>query len=59
MFTVEAVLPFITRWGSTPMDEATHFGHHDVVALLQQCQDKFCRLDAENEGSRTDLDSPP
>uniref|UniRef100_A0A665W5R5 glutaminase n=1 Tax=Echeneis naucrates TaxID=173247 RepID=A0A665W5R5_ECHNA len=23
------------RWGNTPLDEAMHFGHHDVVTLLQ------------------------
>uniref|UniRef100_A0A8C5AA71 glutaminase n=1 Tax=Gadus morhua TaxID=8049 RepID=A0A8C5AA71_GADMO len=23
------------RWGNTPMDEAVHFGHHDVVTILQ------------------------
>ncbi|KAG7270795.1 hypothetical protein CRUP_007311 [Coryphaenoides rupestris] len=22
-------------WGNTPMDEAVHFGHHDVVTILQ------------------------
>ncbi|XP_041937176.1 glutaminase a isoform X1 [Alosa sapidissima] len=24
------------RWGNTPMDEAVHFGHHDVVTILQE-----------------------
>ncbi|KAG7270794.1 hypothetical protein CRUP_007310 [Coryphaenoides rupestris] len=25
----------LRRWGNTPMDEAVHFGHHDVVTILQ------------------------
>uniref|UniRef100_A0A3P8WEU7 glutaminase n=1 Tax=Cynoglossus semilaevis TaxID=244447 RepID=A0A3P8WEU7_CYNSE len=29
------------RWGNTPMDEAMHFGHHDVVVLLQENSDRY------------------
>ncbi|XP_031439401.1 glutaminase kidney isoform, mitochondrial isoform X4 [Clupea harengus] len=29
------------RWGKTPMDEAVHFGHHDVVTLLQEYHTKY------------------
>uniref|UniRef100_A0AAX7V627 glutaminase n=1 Tax=Astatotilapia calliptera TaxID=8154 RepID=A0AAX7V627_ASTCA len=29
------------RWGNTPMDEAVHFGHHDVVTMLQQYHEKY------------------
>uniref|UniRef100_A0A673ASL1 glutaminase n=1 Tax=Sphaeramia orbicularis TaxID=375764 RepID=A0A673ASL1_9TELE len=29
------------RWGNTPMDEAVHFGHHDVVTILQQYQNNY------------------
>lgn len=27
------------RWGNTPLDEAMHFCHHDVVDILRQRQD--------------------
>ncbi|XP_066497467.1 glutaminase kidney isoform, mitochondrial isoform X2 [Hoplias malabaricus] len=29
------------RWGNTPLDEATHFGHHEVVTLLQEHNKKY------------------
>uniref|UniRef100_A0A7N6AKU9 glutaminase n=1 Tax=Anabas testudineus TaxID=64144 RepID=A0A7N6AKU9_ANATE len=29
------------RWGNTPMDEAVHFGHHEVATILQQYQEKY------------------
>ncbi|KAJ8349676.1 hypothetical protein SKAU_G00248060 [Synaphobranchus kaupii] len=29
------------RWGNTPMDEAVHFGHHDVVLILKDYHDKY------------------
>ncbi|XP_048095082.1 glutaminase kidney isoform, mitochondrial isoform X1 [Alosa alosa] len=29
------------RWGNTPMDEAVHFGHHDVVTILQEHHNKY------------------
>lgn len=28
-------LDLVCRWGNTPMDEAVHFGHHDVVTILR------------------------
>uniref|UniRef100_A0A8C7GIM9 glutaminase n=1 Tax=Oncorhynchus kisutch TaxID=8019 RepID=A0A8C7GIM9_ONCKI len=29
------------RWDNTPMEEALHFGHHDVVTILQDYQNKY------------------
>uniref|UniRef100_A0A8C8F2A2 glutaminase n=1 Tax=Oncorhynchus tshawytscha TaxID=74940 RepID=A0A8C8F2A2_ONCTS len=29
------------RWGNTPMEEAVHFGHHDVVTMLQDYNNKY------------------
>uniref|UniRef100_A0A8C2L5I5 glutaminase n=1 Tax=Cyprinus carpio TaxID=7962 RepID=A0A8C2L5I5_CYPCA len=29
------------RWGNTPMDEAIHFGHHDVVTILQDYHNTY------------------
>ncbi|KAI1899445.1 hypothetical protein AGOR_G00061870 [Albula goreensis] len=29
------------RWGNTPMDEAVHFGHHDVVLILKDYHNKY------------------
>ncbi|XP_008302645.1 glutaminase kidney isoform, mitochondrial-like isoform X1 [Stegastes partitus] len=29
------------RWGNTPMDEAVHFGHHDVVTILRDYHNKY------------------
>ncbi|XP_038160003.1 glutaminase kidney isoform, mitochondrial isoform X1 [Cyprinodon tularosa] len=29
------------RWGNTPLEEAVQFGHHDVVTVLQQYQEKY------------------
>ncbi|XP_012503375.1 PREDICTED: glutaminase kidney isoform, mitochondrial [Propithecus coquereli] len=29
------------RWNNTPMDEALHFGHHDVVKILQEYQVQY------------------
>lgn len=29
------------RWGNTPIDEAKHFGHHDVLTLLQEYNEKY------------------
>lgn len=39
----EAVLQccVCSRWGNTPMDEAVHFGHHDVVTILQDYHKKY------------------
>uniref|UniRef100_A0A673ASM6 glutaminase n=1 Tax=Sphaeramia orbicularis TaxID=375764 RepID=A0A673ASM6_9TELE len=35
------VMFILYRWGNTPMDEAVHFGHHDVVTILQQYQNNY------------------
>ncbi|XP_068602216.1 glutaminase kidney isoform, mitochondrial isoform X1 [Brachionichthys hirsutus] len=47
------------RWGKTPMDEAVHFGHHDVVAVLQQYHDKYVPPPAavDQESAEKSLDS--
>ncbi|XP_068165368.1 glutaminase kidney isoform, mitochondrial-like isoform X2 [Antennarius striatus] len=29
------------RWGNTPMDEAVHFGHHDVVTILRDYHTQY------------------
>ncbi|XP_023615434.1 glutaminase kidney isoform, mitochondrial isoform X2 [Myotis lucifugus] len=29
------------RWNNTPMDEALHFGHHDVFKILQEYQGQY------------------
>ncbi|XP_063115524.1 glutaminase kidney isoform, mitochondrial isoform X1 [Cavia porcellus] len=29
------------RWNNTPMDEALHFGHHDVFKILQEYQTQY------------------
>ncbi|MBN3323686.1 GLSK Glutaminase, partial [Atractosteus spatula] len=41
------------RWGNTPMDEAVHFGHHDVVTILQDYHTKYCPQDNPNNGKDT------
>ncbi|KAI3355909.1 hypothetical protein L3Q82_004456 [Scortum barcoo] len=42
----------VDRWGNTPMEEAAHFGHHDVVTILQNYQDKYSPpADADNKES--------
>ncbi|XP_036447820.1 glutaminase kidney isoform, mitochondrial isoform X2 [Colossoma macropomum] len=33
------------RWGNTPLDEARHFGHHEVLTLLQEYQNKYTPLE--------------
>ncbi|XP_043965440.1 glutaminase kidney isoform, mitochondrial isoform X2 [Gambusia affinis] len=34
------------RWGNTPMDEAVHFGHHDVVTILRDYHTQYSPQDA-------------
>lgn len=46
--------PYVSfcRWNNTPMDEAMHFGHHDVVTILQDYQNNYTPLeqpDSEKE----------
>lgn len=31
----------VHRWGNTPMDEAVHFGHHDVVTILRDYHTQY------------------
>ncbi|CAH2306577.1 signal transducer and activator of transcription 1-alpha beta isoform X1 [Pelobates cultripes] len=50
-FLIEAckVNPFPKdRWNNTPMDEAMHFGHHDVVKLLQEYQNTYKPMEEPN-----------
>lgn len=42
METLKNEITFIfSRWGNTPIDEATHFGHHEVLELLQEYSSKY------------------
>uniref|UniRef100_A0A3B5MD90 glutaminase n=1 Tax=Xiphophorus couchianus TaxID=32473 RepID=A0A3B5MD90_9TELE len=46
------------RWGNTPLDEAVQFGHHDVVAALQQYQENYNPADGSDKTSNEkNLDS--
>ncbi|XP_023670591.1 glutaminase kidney isoform, mitochondrial-like isoform X1 [Paramormyrops kingsleyae] len=46
------------RWGNTPMDEAVHFGHHDVVTILQDYQNKYSPQEGttDKESAQKNLD---
>lgn len=48
------------RWGNTPMDEAIHFGHHDVVTILQDYHNTYSpkesSADSEKETAEKNLD---
>lgn len=47
------------RWGNTPIDEATYFGQHDVLALLQEYNNKYnppVNTDADKESTEKNLD---
>ncbi|XP_053482130.1 glutaminase kidney isoform, mitochondrial isoform X1 [Ictalurus furcatus] len=47
------------RWGNTPLDEATHFGHHEVVTLLQEFNNKYTpveKLSADKEKAAKNLE---
>ncbi|GCB72672.1 glutaminase a isoform X1 [Scyliorhinus torazame] len=49
------------RWGNTPVDEAIHFGHHDIVTILQEYQSNYMPTEDSNNGkekpSKENLDS--
>ncbi|KAG7330795.1 hypothetical protein KOW79_004764 [Hemibagrus wyckioides] len=48
------------RWGNTPLDEATHFGHHEVVTLLQEFHNKYTpveKISADKDNATKNLDS--
>ncbi|XP_028606430.2 glutaminase kidney isoform, mitochondrial isoform X1 [Podarcis muralis] len=38
------------RWNNTPMDEALHFGHHDVFKILQEYQVQYTPPDDSGSG---------
>ncbi|XP_058044520.1 glutaminase kidney isoform, mitochondrial isoform X3 [Ahaetulla prasina] len=38
------------RWNNTPMDEALHFGHHDVFKILQEYQVQYTPPDNSSNG---------
>ncbi|XP_053536711.1 glutaminase kidney isoform, mitochondrial isoform X8 [Ictalurus punctatus] len=47
------------RWGNTPLDEATHFGHHEVVTLLQEFNNKYTpveKLSGDKEKAAKNLE---
>uniref|UniRef100_A0A4W6DXM7 glutaminase n=1 Tax=Lates calcarifer TaxID=8187 RepID=A0A4W6DXM7_LATCA len=46
------------RWGNTPMDEAVHFGHHDVVTILRDYHNQYSPQDsaAEKQSAEKNLD---
>ncbi|KAI5106793.1 hypothetical protein C0J45_2431 [Silurus meridionalis] len=47
------------RWGKTPLDEATHFGHHEVVTLLQELSSKYPpvkKISADEQNATKNLD---
>uniref|UniRef100_A0A4W4HMT1 glutaminase n=1 Tax=Electrophorus electricus TaxID=8005 RepID=A0A4W4HMT1_ELEEL len=47
------------RWGNTPLDEARHFGHHEVVALLEGYLNKYSpseKTAADKEKAAKNLD---
>lgn len=62
MCTAESAVPipavFTSRWGNTPMDEAVHFGHHDVVTVLQDYQNKYSPQEGttDKESAQKNLD---
>ncbi|XP_072117766.1 glutaminase kidney isoform, mitochondrial-like isoform X3 [Mobula birostris] len=49
------------RWGNTPVDEAIHFGHHDIVTILQDYQNQYIPSENSNNGkekhSKENIDS--
>ncbi|XP_048855703.1 glutaminase kidney isoform, mitochondrial-like isoform X2 [Brienomyrus brachyistius] len=46
------------RWGNTPMDEAIHFGHHDVVTILQEYHNSYSPQEGptDKESAQKNLD---
>uniref|UniRef100_A0A7N6B385 glutaminase n=1 Tax=Anabas testudineus TaxID=64144 RepID=A0A7N6B385_ANATE len=39
------------RWGNTPMDEAVHFGHHDVVTILRDYHNQYSPQDTQDSAT--------
>ncbi|XP_022535815.1 glutaminase kidney isoform, mitochondrial isoform X5 [Astyanax mexicanus] len=44
------------RWGNTPLDEATHFGHHEVVTLLQEYHNKYSPAEKHSPSEKATAD---
>uniref|UniRef100_A0A3P8V343 glutaminase n=1 Tax=Cynoglossus semilaevis TaxID=244447 RepID=A0A3P8V343_CYNSE len=46
------------RWGNTPMDEAVHFGHHDVVTILRDYHNQYSHQEstADKQNAEKNLD---
>uniref|UniRef100_A0A3Q3IYW3 glutaminase n=1 Tax=Monopterus albus TaxID=43700 RepID=A0A3Q3IYW3_MONAL len=46
------------RWGNTPLDEAIHFGHHDVVTILRDYHNQYSPQDspANQQNAEKNLD---
>uniref|UniRef100_A0A667XZM9 glutaminase n=1 Tax=Myripristis murdjan TaxID=586833 RepID=A0A667XZM9_9TELE len=45
------------RWGNTPMDEAVHFGHHDVVTILRDYHTQYSpQASGPKENAEQNLD---
>uniref|UniRef100_A0AAR2J1U6 glutaminase n=1 Tax=Pygocentrus nattereri TaxID=42514 RepID=A0AAR2J1U6_PYGNA len=40
------------EWGNTPMDEAVHFGHHDVVTILKDYHNKYSPQETTPAGDK-------
>uniref|UniRef100_G3PSJ9 glutaminase n=1 Tax=Gasterosteus aculeatus aculeatus TaxID=481459 RepID=G3PSJ9_GASAC len=47
------------RWGNTPMDEAVHFGHHDVVTILRDYHTQYSPPETPEDKQRSQRGSPP
>ncbi|KAM9483826.1 glutaminase kidney isoform, mitochondrial-like isoform 2-T2 [Salvelinus alpinus] len=43
----------IDRWDKTPMEEVLHFGHHDMVTILQDYQNKYNPQEAHKKDKET------
>ncbi|XP_059558577.1 glutaminase kidney isoform, mitochondrial isoform X3 [Myotis daubentonii] len=41
------------RWNNTPMDEALHFGHHDVFKILQEYQGQYTPQGDADDGKES------
>ncbi|XP_021434874.2 glutaminase kidney isoform, mitochondrial isoform X2 [Oncorhynchus mykiss] len=43
----------IDRWDKNPMEEVLHFGHHDMVTILQDYQNKYNPQEAPKKDKET------
>uniref|UniRef100_A0A8C8G3Z3 Uncharacterized protein n=1 Tax=Oncorhynchus tshawytscha TaxID=74940 RepID=A0A8C8G3Z3_ONCTS len=46
-------VPIDSRWDKTPMEEVLHFGHHDMVTILQDYQNKYNPQEAPKKDKET------